>query len=84
MTDPWARYDLATQANGSIVGTYSTNGDPDQDAGGDLAEVPISFQDLDELLRRTGGTHYGCSGIKVDVVLDGVYVPAPSAQAVPA
>lgn len=84
MAETWARYELGTQPDGSIAGTWSTNDDEDRGIPGQVVEVPVSFRSLGDVLRITGGTHYGCSGIKVDVVLDGVYVPAPSRQAVPA
>lgn len=77
MANTWTRYELVTHQDGRITGLCSTNDDKDDGSGDEYSDWRVSFRDHAEMLARTGGTHYGFTGCKVDVVLDGNYVPAP-------
>ena len=67
----WQTYDLFTAEDGTIRGTASTNDDNDDGyPDGDISRWEVSYQNRAEMLKRTGGTHYGCSGIHVLVYLD--------------
>lgn len=78
----WTRYDLYTQAGGLITGTCATNDEADDGSCDEYSDWKVSYRNHEEMLQRTGGTHYGFTGCKVTVVLDGEYVPAPKAGAV--
>lgn len=73
----WQNYDLFTAADGSIHGETSTNDDNDDGySDGSVEHWSVSYRDYAEMLRRThGGCHVGCSGIEVNVYLDGKRVP---------
>lgn len=72
----WQRYNLYTAADGSISGTTATNdnnddGYPDKEG---IERWHVSYRDRADMIRRTGGSHTGCSGVEVTVFLDGQLV----------
>jgi hypothetical protein len=75
--EAWQRYDLHTMDDtGHIRGDCSTNDNADLGHPNEFAQWRVIYKDEAEMLKRTGGTHTGISGIKVRVVLDGKEVPA--------
>ena len=74
----WQTYDLFTAEDGTIHGTASTNDDNDDGyPDADISRWEVSYRNREEMLKRTGGTHYGCSGVHVLVYLDGKEVTRP-------
>jgi len=71
MSVSYQNYNLYTQPDGSIEGRTSTNDDEDRGYATSYAEWGERYRDLDEALKRTGGTHVGCGGTVVTVWLDG-------------
>ncbi len=70
--DVWQRYELYTDNEGEIRGVCSTNdNDDDGYPDGAIEQWEVHYRTYGEMLQRTGGMHYGCSGIKVEVYLDG-------------
>lgn len=71
----WQTYDLYSQPNGTITGVTETNDDNDDGFPDPTIETwDVSYKSHEEMMRRTGGTHVGCSGIAVTVYLDGAEV----------
>ena len=68
--EAWQRYDLFTNADGSIEGTASTNDDRDLGYPNEESQWDVRYRNREEMLKRTGGSHIGCSGIRVTVYLD--------------
>lgn len=64
-------YDLFSEADGTISGTTTTNDDRDLGYPNTEASWNVTYRNHAEMLKRTGGSHYGCSGIRVTVYLDG-------------
>ena len=68
----WHTYDLYSNDDGTIEGESTTNDDNDDGySDGTIEQWHVKFANREEMLKRTGGSHYGCSGIKVQVYLDG-------------
>jgi hypothetical protein len=70
--EAWQRYELYSQPDGTIRGHTSTN-DDDDDGVPDTHVVSwaVQYDDYPHMIQRTGGTHAGCSGVQVTVILDG-------------
>lgn len=64
-------YRLQTQPDGSITGETETNDNLDKGYPNEVAIWSVKYRDFEEMKRRTGLTHVGCSGIQVIVDLDG-------------
>jgi len=72
ITETWHIYDLCTLEDGTIRGTSSTNDDNDDGyPDRETSSWTVSYKNREEMLKRTGGCHYGISGIHVMVYLDG-------------
>jgi hypothetical protein len=71
----WQTYHLNTNPDGTITGVTRTNDDEDRGYPNTYAAWNVRFSCLEDMKHRTGGTHTGCSGIRVTVYLDGQKVP---------
>ena len=71
MVPAWEKWQLHTNADGTIKGMWSTNDDEDRGFETRYAEMKVEFQSFEEMKERTGLSHVGCSGITVEVFLDG-------------
>ena len=68
----WQRYDLCTCTDGTITGVTATNdNDDDGYPDNDVESWEVRYRNREEMIKRTGGSHIGCSGISVTVYLDG-------------
>lgn len=68
----WSRYELYTADDGRVKGICTTNDDGDTGYPGQYADWKVEYRDKAEMLRQlSGGTHFGISGVKVEVYLDG-------------
>ena len=55
-----------TTPNGAIEGRVFTNDDQDLGYPTTSAEWDLRYRDHDDMLKRTGGTHVGISGVRVE------------------
>lgn len=69
--EAWQHYDLYTQAGGTIRGRCSTNDNLDHGIPSEHAEWSVRYKNRADMLKITGGSHVGCSGVNVRVFLDG-------------
>lgn len=76
---PLFTYTLETQDSGAISGVAWTNDNYDRGAPSGIASWPVRYKSVAEALKDTSGTHYGISGIRVEVRLDGVLIDAQGA-----
>lgn len=65
------RYTLYTAPDGSITGTTWTNDNFDRGFPNESASWEVSYRDRADMEARTGKTHFGVSGVRVEVFLDG-------------
>jgi len=64
-------YTLHTDGNGRVKGRCWTNDDEDLGQPSTTAQWPVSYANREQAIKITGGTHFGISGVKVTVMLDG-------------
>ena len=73
----WMVYHLYQDEGEEIRGTCCTNDDNDDGyPDGKTEEWNVTYKNREEMLRHTGGSHFGCSGIEVKVYLNGEKIPA--------
>lgn len=74
MSSAWHLYDLSVEADGTVSGVVSTNDDLDWGEPSEWASWPVSYKNLSDALKQTGGCHFGVSGVAVTVRVNGVCV----------
>ena len=67
-------YTLYTGDDGSITGTAFTNDNNDWGTPNESASWEVRYRDRADMEKQTGKTHVGVSGVRVEVILDGVRV----------
>jgi len=70
----WISYRLHTTERGGITGVCETNDNLDRGYESEHDSWPVSYSDVQEMRKRTGGCHTGISGIEITVYLDGVRI----------